>query len=141
VVILAGAAILGCAIVLGVRLYRRSWPGLTETVAMLPQDRPSVWLEVTSGPHAGQRFPLRDGKETTIGRVGKRAQICLGEDPLVSGAHARLTQNEQAQFVIEDLGSRNRTRVNDVEISEPLVLQPNDRIQVGLSELMFIDNR
>lgn len=139
--ILGGALILAAAIWLGLRWYRRAHPGILETVAMHPASQPLAWLEVTRGPHAGQRFPLRDGIETVVGRVSKRSQFCLKEDPLVSARHFKVTQNEQGQFVVEDLGSRNKTSVNGTELSGPLVLQTNDKIQVGLSELLFVDNR
>jgi len=139
--IIGGALIVAAAIWLGLRWYRRGHPGILETVAMQPAGQPSAWLEVSRGPHAGQRYPLRDGAETVVGRVSRRVQFCLKEDPLVSAKHFKITQNEQGQFIIEDLGSRNKTKVNEVELSGVLVLQTNDKIQVGLSELLFVDNR
>ncbi len=139
--IVGGALIVALAIWLGFRWYRRAHPGIVETVAMQPASLPAGWLEVTRGPHAGQRYPLRDGTETVVGRVAKRSHLCLKQDPLVSARHFKITQNDLGQFVIEDLESRNKTRVNEVELSEPLVLQSNDKIQIGLSELLFVDNR
>ncbi len=122
-------------------VYRwRQRKALQGTIVIRPASQARGWLEVTRGPHSGMRFPLRE-KETVIGRTPKQSQCCLKDDPLVSGKHARILLNEDGQFVVEDEGSANKTKVNEVELAGPLVLQSNDRIQVGLSELLFIENR
>lgn len=109
------------------------------TVVLQPSSQARAWLEVISGPHTGERFPLRDGAEIVVGRISKYSHFCLRDDPQVSRKHFRITQNEEKQFVIEDLGSRNKTWVNDEPLTEPLVLQNNDRIRAGVSELMFLE--
>jgi VWFA-related protein len=101
---------------------------------------PRVWLEVVRGADTGQKFLLFD-KEATVGRNSRRAQIALNNDPLVGGQHARLRLNEQGQYVLEDLKSKNGVSVNGVRIAEPVILQPNDRIELGLTEMVFMDQR
>ena len=101
---------------------------------------PRVWLEVVKGADAGQKSILFEDV-AVIGRDGGKCQIVLKNDPLAGRQHARLRQNQEGQFVIEDLGSQNGTLVNGVRIKNPVTLQTDDRIVIGLSELLFIDQR
>lgn len=73
------------------------------------------------------RFPLRLG-ETLLGR-SPYCSFVLG-DTSVSRQHAaiRLTASE---LVIEDLGSRNGTRVNGARISGRHPLHPGDVVEIG----------
>ena len=79
--------------------------------------------------------------ETRFGRDPRAAQILIKSDPLVGRKHARLRQNGQGQYVIEDLTSHNGVIVNGVRISEPVTLQSEDRVVIGLTELLFVDQR
>jgi len=119
---------------------RRARDATPETIVMPNLDRPAAWLEVTRGPGAGQRLPLRNS-EFLVGRAVEHVHLAIQDDPLVSGIHLRLVPNARGQYVAEDLGSSNGTRVNGAELSGPVVLQPNDRIQIGFSELLYMDNR
>jgi len=101
---------------------------------------PRVWLEVVKGADAGQKSILFENV-AVIGRDGGKCQVVLKNDPLAGRQHARLRQNGEGQFVLEDLGSQNGTLVNGVRIKNPVTLQTDDRIVVGLSELLFIDQR
>ncbi len=101
---------------------------------------PRVWLEVVKGADAGQRLLLLD-KTAVLGRDARQCQILLKNDPMVGRKHARFTQDSQGRFVVEDLGSQNGVTVNGVRITEPVTLQTDDRIVVGLSELLYIDQR
>ncbi|MGA2327076.1 MAG: VWA domain-containing protein [Bryobacteraceae bacterium] len=137
--LVAMALVVVVAALFGVRWYRQRH-AMQETIAMRPMSQPGAWLEVTRGPHTGQRYPLR-GDSTTVGRVARSSQFCLKNDPLLTSAHLRITRNDAGQYVIEDLGSKNGTKVNEVDLAGALVLQPNDRIQIGLSELLYLENR
>lgn len=99
---------------------------------------PRVWLEVVKGADAGQKLIVFE-KEAIIGRDPKAAQILIKSDPLVGRRHVRLHRNEQGQYVLEDLRSHNGVVVNGIRISEPVTLQSEDRIVIGLTELLFID--
>jgi VWFA-related protein len=120
---------------MGLRYKRRHNPELALT--MVP---PRVWLEVVKGADAGQKFLLFD-REAIIGRASGDGLISLKSDPLVGREHARIWPNDRGQYVIEDLRSKNGVSVGGVKIADLVTLQPNDRIEIGLSELLFIDNR
>jgi Mg-chelatase subunit ChlD len=129
--------IVAAAIAFGLLGYWRSLrlrvPELAAT--MVP---PKVWLEVVKGADVGQRLIVFD-KDAVIGRDPQSAQIVIKSDPLVGRKHVRLRQNEQGQYVLEDLKSHNGVAVNGIRISEPVTLQSEDRIVIGLTELVFID--
>jgi hypothetical protein len=78
-----------------------------------------------------EQFALSVGV-TLIGRDAS-CRIAIF-DALISRRHARI-QCDGDQAVIEDLGSRNGTRVNGVLISGPHTLREGDRIGIGSHEL------
>ena len=57
-------------------------------------------------------------------------------DERVSAHHARLTYTG-GQWVLEDLGSRNGTFVNELRVDGPLVITFGDRIQIGTVTLQI----
>ncbi len=64
----------------------------------------------------------------TVGRApGNSMPI---DHPSVSSYHARLSFGS-GHWLLEDLGSRNGTRLNGLEVSEPLALTYGDRVQFG----------
>lgn len=77
-------------------------------------------------------FPL--GSSTLIGRAADNA-IRLN-DPLVSAYHARVSY-AGGQWMVEDLGSRNGTRVNQVSVEGVMVLAEGDVLRIGGSSLEF----
>jgi hypothetical protein len=79
--------------------------------------------------HTGQIFPL--GMESvTIGRYGDN--IIVLADPKVSAHHARITwQPEISNFTLEDLGSELGTYVNEIRLTEPVLLRHGDVIRMG----------
>ena len=78
-------------------------------------------------------FPLSKPK-VTIGR-SKENDIVL-TDLLVSRRHAEI-QKVKNNWVIKDLGSFNRVRLNEKPIQSAL-LKPKDQIKVGLYKLIFL---
>ena len=87
------------------------------------------------------------GKDTREFRISED-RIHIGRDPRaevvladqgVSRAHARIVRRG-ADYVLEDLGSRNGTLVNDERIpgNGTRQLQSGDRVQIGRSILRFI---
>jgi DNA-binding winged helix-turn-helix (wHTH) protein len=70
---------------------------------------------------------LADG-EHLLGRDGDVA-VCL-ESPTVSRHHARVRVDGDSA-TIEDLGSKNGTRVGGQPVTAPLPLSDGDRIQLG----------
>jgi hypothetical protein len=93
------------------------------------------WLEPPS------KYRLRVGNEQialTLGvsLIGRDAGACRITifDTLISRRHARI-QVDGDQATVEDLGSRNGTRLNGVLISGPHALRDGDRIGIGSYEL------
>jgi hypothetical protein len=96
-----------------------------------------------SGPMLDRptKFRIRLGNEqialplgvTLVGRDATACRICIF-DGLISRKHARI-QCDGDQATIEDLGSRNGTRLNGVPIARPHVLRDGDRIGIGSYEL------
>lgn len=76
---------------------------------------------------AGRRVPLQHG-ENLIGRDPTSA-ICL-DVAGVSRRHARIVVG-QRDALLEDLGSKNGTSVNEREVTGPTPLRHGDRLQIG----------
>lgn len=78
------------------------------------------------GLSAGSRFDLLP--VTLIGR-GSRCTVLLDE-PYVSAEHASLSSRDK-RWWLEDLGSRNGTLLNDIDVREPTVVTNDDSITIG----------
>lgn len=92
-------------------------------------------LRMEQGVPAGAVFPLASG-ETVLGRSGT-AGIRLGS-PDISGTHAKITVNG-GPAVLENL-SRFGTRVDGVEITGPVTLQPGQRIALGKATVLIVES-
>ncbi len=106
---------------------------VTEATQPLPKSDDGVaQLTILVGQDAGRLHRV----ETTglIGR-GTEATIRISSHD-VSRRHASLGLNNAGEFFIEDLGSRNGTRVNGVPVRRQ-VLQPGDKIIVGASTVLL----
>lgn len=90
------------------------------------------FLQILTGPRAGQTVPLTSLQVLTVGR--KRGDLLI-EDPLVSGQHCRLSFEDGA-FVLRDLGSTNGTMV-DGRLVREVRLKPGAEITVGASQLVL----
>jgi EmrB/QacA subfamily drug resistance transporter len=77
----------------------------------------------------GARRHARLTKPIEIGR-DPAADLPLVDDPLVSRLHARVSPTPDG-YVVEDLGSRNGTWVNGVQIAGPTLVRPGDQIRIG----------
>jgi DNA-binding NtrC family response regulator/pSer/pThr/pTyr-binding forkhead associated (FHA) protein len=71
---------------------------------------------------------LPDGVEVTVGRT--RGATIWVDDEKVSRLHSRI-QRRKAEIVVEDLGSRNGTRVNGTRIEAPSRVVSGDEIGIG----------
>ncbi len=91
-----------------------------------------VILQIESGVLKGQHFNVT--MPCIIGR--KEADLIL-EDRLVSRRHAKLNVVEN-RVVIEDLASKNGTKVNGVKtVNSPL--KPNDLVSIGPINLRILE--
>ena len=88
----------------------------------LRENAPIHWLVLH-----GRRVALRDG-EYVIGRDAG-SDVCL-EDASVSRSHARLVI-DGATVRLEDLGSKNGTKVGEEPVRGPVVLRADDRLKFG----------
>jgi pSer/pThr/pTyr-binding forkhead associated (FHA) protein len=87
-------------------------------------------LEIVEGPDAGWRAPLR--QPLVIGRAST-ADLTL-DDERASREHARISP-EGGGAVVEDLGSRNGTYLNQNEVHGPARLRPGDEVVIGVTVL------
>ncbi|MFO1330252.1 MAG: GGDEF domain-containing protein [Rubrivivax sp.] len=90
-----------------------------------------------SGECPGQRIDLRDG-ELVLGR-GEDADVRV-DGRGVSRRHAALKIGAPG-VVLFDLGSANRTYVNDVPVTEPVTLRDGDMVQLASVVFRFHDRR
>jgi hypothetical protein len=87
---------------------------------------PAARLVVLEGPEPGETFAL--GEVNVLGRAAENAVRVV--DETVSAYHARMWY-QSGQWWLEDLGSRNGTRVNEVAVDRPLVLTYGDHVTLG----------
>ena len=71
--------------------------------------------------------------------IGRRPDCPIPiSQPTVSGRHA-IIQGEGGEFVLEDIGSRNGTFVNEQRIQGRVKLNHNDAIRFGDAVARFLD--
>lgn len=92
-------------------------------------------LRVVSGPQKGREYEL-SARETVIGR-NPTSQIVVSLDA-VSRQHARILRTESGDW-IEDLQSRNGTKVNEETISRRRKLLQGDTIKICDVTFTYID--
>ncbi len=90
-------------------------------------------LVVREGLAKGKEVALK-GEAVVLGR-GSACPVPLG-DSGVSREHSKIVR-ENGGWVVEDLGSRNGTRLNGKPIVKREKLSPGDRIQVGGAILTY----
>jgi hypothetical protein len=98
-----------------------------------PTAPPGAHVVVLTGPQAGERAAIADG--LVLGR-GRGADLRL-LDGAASRRHARI-RVEATGATAEDLGAKNRLRVNGVPVErKPVPIRPGDLLTVGETELAF----
>jgi hypothetical protein len=88
----------------------------------------SLVVEKSAVLRAGETFTFIPGVPALAGRSSDM-DIHL-EDTFVSSKHA-LFEAGSSGLLVEDLLSTNGTQVNGADISEPTMLSPGDRVEVG----------
>lgn len=86
-------------------------------------------LVMASGPETGHVYTLTQ----PLIKIGRDlTNDIIVQDPEVSRFHARMRRMD-THYQIEDLGSTNGTRLNDVLVTEPVLLQSGDTLYLGTS--------
>jgi pSer/pThr/pTyr-binding forkhead associated (FHA) protein len=85
-------------------------------------------LEILSGPLDGKTWPFEG--EITIGRDDALAAACITLDRYISRKHARV-RREGDRLVLEDLASRNGTRVDGNIVAAQTTIAPGERFIIG----------
>lgn len=92
----------------------------------------SITLHVVAGPGAGRRLDVPSEGMLELGREAPEPGGRLGDDPQLSRRHALVRSAADGSLTIEDLGSRNGTRVNGQAVGPaPQALSPGDRVELG----------
>ena len=92
-------------------------------------------LVASEGKLLGQRWSI-EASPFVIGR-GSDCHLILPERQ-VSREHARVL-HEQGQYVLYDLGSKNGTHVNGLQVDGKIPLNDGDEIQIALAvKLIFV---
>jgi hypothetical protein len=106
-----------------------------------------MWRSVSRRKSLEHEFPLTYAVEyreerfvqshrlRAINMIGRAADNTIVlSDERTSAHHARITFTG-GQWVLEDLGSRNGTFVNELRVEGPIVITDEDHLQVGASIL------
>ena len=92
-------------------------------------------LLVTGGPLVGTLLPL-GATPVVIGR--SPASTLVLEDEYASAQHARLLPDQDGNWWIEDMGSRNGTTVDDERLTAPRYVKAGDIIRIGQTTLELV---
>ena len=101
--------------------------------------------ESSARPYTGRLVVERGGGLTVGQEYGVGPGLVIGraasneiriEDTYASGRHARL-YDRSGHVYIEDMNSTNGTYVNGRRLGAQQILQPQDRIRIGDTELRF----
>ena len=96
-------------------------------------------LKVVAGPNNGAEFPLQSGQTYLIGTDASHCDIIF-HDISVSRQHARISLKEDGSLILEDLGSRNGTFIEEDKVEGTRSIETNKLITVGTSTFIIIDN-
>jgi hypothetical protein len=89
-------------------------------------------FEITAGPDAGKEIEPA-GDRFTVGR--EDVDFLLADDE-VSRRHFELRTLPDGRIEIDDLGSRNGTRVNGERLTGPRTLEGGEEIRVGVTTIV-----
>ena len=105
-----------------------------ESSTSLQPNLKGVWRGVSQrtigGPNDGLTRQL-NGADITIGS-GEQCDLVLADDAYVSRRHVRVSSDDNAMVMVEDLASSNGTLLR---IRRPIMLEPGDEILIGTAVL------
>ena len=85
----------------------------------------------------------RTGEEFNIRRyatsIGREIQndLVIVSDKTISRQHAQI-QFKDGSFLVQDLNSKNGTRVNGKKVAEITMLKSGDEVSIGLTQMIFL---
>jgi hypothetical protein len=97
--------------------------------------QPLALLVINSGPYANTTLPLKAGVNT-LGRDGQVNDHPI-DDSAVSERHLSI-RYQDGRFTATDLDSTNGTLINGKKIDSRQVLNSNDVIRLGSTDLVFV---
>ncbi len=93
-------------------------------------------LKILTGPLRNQTFELeRGGWAKVIGRGTEKVDIRV-PDNAISRRHAEFSFRD-GQWTVRDLDSSNGTFINEIRVSEVVLLKAGDQIRCGATVLLF----
>lgn len=95
--------------------------------------KPTVHLQVLTGPHEGEQFSFTEHDSFVVGR-GSRCRMRMADDPYFSRYHLRIEINPPECHLI-DLESRNGTYVNGQQVPEA-ALRHGDQVSAGQTAIL-----
>ncbi len=95
------------------------------------------YLIAEEGPLAGLVLRFEEGSEWVIGRDPDEVQLVL-EDPMVSRKHV-ICRKAAEGYIFENLSAVNPATQNGKIITEPVLLQEGDIIQIGNTFFRFTE--
>jgi type III secretion system YscD/HrpQ family protein len=95
-------------------------------------------LKVVSGPNSGAEFPMQAGGSYLVGTDPNTCDIVF-YDTSVSRQHLRITVSDADVLTIEDLKSRNGTRVDGEMLEGSKLLPPNTYVSAGTTSFVIYD--
>ncbi len=110
---------------------------------------PASQLSPTSGsgavilPSLPAELVMPDGRKlaleaiTVVGREPAQANLAFPDDARLSRCHARIWE-QNGQWFLEDMGSRNGTYINNAKVTQPMPLTSSD--QIGMGSMVYIFN-
>lgn len=99
----------------------------------LEQSAPPAYLRMIEVEKLQDFYTLEENN--LVGRAEDNTLVF--REGTISAYHARLSC-QRGTWWIEDLGSRNGTLLNEIPVSEPLILGYGDKIQFGSVKCEFV---
>ena len=82
----------------------------------------------------GEIYRIQNGQELVIGRSAARSDVAFPDDPLLAARHA-LIRMDQGRAVLDSLGHKDSTSVQDKPVEHTAELFDGDMICVGSIKL------
>lgn len=132
---MSGPIVLGLRMLLALALYAF----LGTALWMMWQDIRRTSDQISSRKAPPIRLEVRAKRRRPLVRAFAQPEIILGRDPAADlpltdravSAHHALLSFHDGQWWVDDLGSRNGTRLNHEKVTGPTVLTNGDEIKCG----------